>query len=307
MTNLVIHSFLLAVVVSRVQSSPLLGTNDLVEEIDSKFLSPTLTDPTSGLGENVQLPRYLLSSLTNWLNSVGWKTYGDYSHYLTLPDKSLPLTFNASSQTVHALVGNLVAVGLGAYLLSFLPTATSVQSYGSDTTGYPDLGHGLARDQDFYDLYQESDYDYQYPDSLDDWDIAGPGVFHGSKRKRIKSDRMGDGAGGKRRRQGERRRPVRPQGPGLMESLLSTLLGPLERMGTAVVDPQYFLTEFARRYDEYWRRRRGDPVRKLRRKAQFRTQEEAEVELPWTEDMKSGQDNRRKNEPWWSDEGEQES
>jgi len=290
--------------VSRSLCSPI---QELVEEIDNKLIPETKEGSAK---KTSLLPRYinLMSSITTWLNDVGWINYGDYTSFLTLPDKSLPLYFNASDQTIHALVGNLAAIGFGAYLLSFLPGSSSSHAYGSDIPFYDedDLGYGLARDQDFKDFYDD-DYDYQYPDSPDDWSFAASEA----KRKRVKSDRMG-GAGKRRRPNGERRRQYyqqRYQGPGLFESLTNLFMGPMERMGEAVVDPEGFVQHFAKRYDEYWQRRRGgDPARKRRRKynahAQYRTAEEAEVELPLFEERsdvfnQSGEEVKRQSEPWW--------
>ena len=39
--------------------------------------------------------------------------YGDYTHFLTLPDKGLPVYFNGSSATVTAITANILAIGLG--------------------------------------------------------------------------------------------------------------------------------------------------------------------------------------------------
>ena len=64
------------------------------------------------------LGRYiaLVSSVGSWFNNIEWKKYGDYSHYLTLPGKGLPLYFNGTSATLHAVLGNLAAVGISKFL-----------------------------------------------------------------------------------------------------------------------------------------------------------------------------------------------
>ena len=64
------------------------------------------------------LGRYiaLMSSASSWFANIEWKKYGDYSHYLTLPGKGLPLYFNGTSATLHAVLGNLAAVGISKFL-----------------------------------------------------------------------------------------------------------------------------------------------------------------------------------------------
>ena len=61
------------------------------------------------------VPRYvtLVSSLGSWLGNIGWKSYGAYTQYLTLPGKGLPVYFNGSSTTMTAVVGNIAAIGAG--------------------------------------------------------------------------------------------------------------------------------------------------------------------------------------------------
>ena len=60
------------------------------------------------------LGRYiaLVSSVGSWFTNIEWKKYGDYSHFLTLPGKGLPLYFNGTSATLHAVLGNIAAVGI---------------------------------------------------------------------------------------------------------------------------------------------------------------------------------------------------
>jgi len=279
-------SFLLLVCsVSQSQSGPLLNHN-LVDDVDVNLIDP------SGHEDSSHKPRYinLITSISSWLNGLGWLTYGDYAHYLTFPDKSFPVYFNATDHTLKALAGNLFAVGVGAYLLSFLPAGTSRQGYGGDFL-YDD--YGLDRD-----LY--SQYDYQYPDSVDDWKYPSSDLsYSSSKRKRVKSDRLGHHthhthgdrgirAGGDRRRYRRRRRPVRRQDTGVVDNIAHYLLGPMERMGSAIIDPNTFLSKFVKSYDAYWQRRRGDIPLKSRRRsenAEFRASEDTEIDLPETEDV----------------------
>ena len=58
----------------------------------------------------------LSSSVGSWLKNIEWKKYGDYSHFLTLPGKGWPLYFNGTSATVHAVLGNIAAVGISKFL-----------------------------------------------------------------------------------------------------------------------------------------------------------------------------------------------
>ena len=60
----------------------------------------------------------LVSSAGSWFKNIEWKKYGDYSHYLTLPGKGLPLYFNGTTATLHAVLGNIAAVGISKFLLS---------------------------------------------------------------------------------------------------------------------------------------------------------------------------------------------
>ena len=71
--------------------------------------------------EDESLGRYiaLVSSVGSWFKNIEWVKYGDYSSYLTLPGKGLPLYFNGTSATLHAVLGTIAAVGLSKWDLGF--------------------------------------------------------------------------------------------------------------------------------------------------------------------------------------------
>jgi len=262
---------------------------------------------------------FLFTSPLEYLNSLGLVSYAT-KYYVTTPQKTEKNVYFNSSSTVFPIAFSLAGAALtayvSAYLLSFLPAGTSRQGYGGDFQ-YDD--YGLDRD-----LY--SQYDYQYPDSVDDWKYPSSDLsYSSSKRKRVKSDRLGHthgggGGGGVRDRGGDRprryrrrRRPVRRQDTGVVDNIAHYLLGPMERMGSAIIDPNTFLSKFVKSYDAYWQRRRGDIPLKARRKseyAEFRASEDTEIELPEKEEVdrvdrgdrgdRPTLEEGKQSEDWWS-------
>jgi len=213
-------------------------------------------DLTPGSGGEESIGRYiaLVGSVGSWLKSIEWKRFGDYSHFLTLPGNGLPLYFNGTSATLHAVLGNIAAVGLSAYLVSQLPSSGKYRAgFRSDKEYYDDIDdYILDRDHDS-DIYafedDDKDYDYQYPE--DGWNYGGTS-------QRLKKDRIG--GGGRRPRWHRRRAFRRHRAPGLLERIASFVSKPVSamaRVSHAVTNPSGFLKQFADRYDAYWEARRG--------------------------------------------------
>ena len=81
------------------------------------------TQASSGLGRYISF-----SSVGSWLSGIDWRVYGDYTHFLTLPDKGLPVYFNGSSATVTAITANILAIGLGKDHLNVLASKQGQRS-----------------------------------------------------------------------------------------------------------------------------------------------------------------------------------
>jgi len=248
------------VLLSSTYANPLLDLNleDKTEnKIKNKITSSSFDakdqpEVTSGSGEE-SLGRYLalVSSIGSWLGGVQWKKYGDYSHHLTLPGSGLPIYLNGTSATFNAVLGNLAAVGLTAYLVSQLPSSGRFRAGFRSDDDYDD--YSLDRDQEYDSLgFEDEEYDdYEYSESDNGWG------YNGENSPRVKKDRIGGG----RKPRWQRRRPFRRHySPGPLErlaNLVSQPIGAMARMSQAVNNPAGFLKQFAERYDAYWEKRRG--------------------------------------------------
>jgi len=196
------------VLLSSTYANPLLDLNleDKTEnKIKNKITSSSFDakdqpELTPGSGEE-SLGRYLalVSSIGSWFGGVEWKKYGDYSHHLTLPGSGLPIYLNGTSATFNAVLGNLAAVGLTAYLVSQLPSSGRFRAGFRSDDDYDD--YSLDRDQEFDTLgFDDEEYDdYEYSENDDGWG------YNGENSPRVKKDRIGGG----RRPRWQRRRPFR--------------------------------------------------------------------------------------------------
>ena len=106
--------------------------------------------------EDESLGRYiaLVSSVGSWFKNIEWVKYGDYSSYLTLPGKGLPLYFNGTSATLHAVLGNIAAVGLSKWDLGFPRINQRFPYSKQDQWKMSYFGKDNARSAHLYEVYQ---------------------------------------------------------------------------------------------------------------------------------------------------------
>jgi len=247
---------------------------ELDDEIDDK-----LTDPT---GTTSNLPRHLSifsDSISSFVKSISLLSYDTSiisqsinNYYLSFPDKKslLPLYFNLTDQTSKAFLGNLVFLGLGAYLVSYLPFGAISRRYGNDEF-VEELGFGLQRDSDItfdefgneitfdefgneitFDEFGNGidSYDYQYPDSLDFNTFRAASEPKQTTRK-INGDLVDrKGSIGKKR-------PNSIEKPGIFEDLSSKFWSYFGSPVKRAFSESRGIQGFYERYEDYWKQRRN--------------------------------------------------
>jgi len=116
---------------------------------------------------------FVTTTFYDWIKNVNFVNYGSY--YLTFPEKtSSSVFFNGTVSNVFPLTYTLAGAALiayvSAYLLSFIPVGEANEHQNRNDYFEPDLGYGQNRDTEiFFDEFgnEITDYDYQYPDSID--------------------------------------------------------------------------------------------------------------------------------------------
>jgi len=237
--------------------------SDLDDEIDVKLSSPTEAESSS-------LPRYFANfgSFFNNLDLISYtaSTLGQdvNSYYLAFPSKAIfPVYVNMSTPSAKAVFGNLALLGLGAYLLSFIPIGATNSYQNRNDYFDPDLGYGLQRDTEiFFDEFgnEITDYDYQYPDSIDFESFSS---FSSASEPKV-STRKVNGQPVNRKgvsraiKHNKDKKSI--ERPGILEDLSSkfwSLFGsPVKRTGNSASEG-FGIDKILKRYDEYWRRRRS--------------------------------------------------
>jgi len=240
--------------------------SDLDEEIDVKLSTPI--EPESSL------PRYFANfgSFFNNLDLISYtaSTLGQdvNSYYLAFPSKAIfPVYVNMSTPSAKAVFGNLALIGLGAYLLSFIPIGAT-SSHNRNDYFDPDLGYGLQRDTEiFFDEFgnEITDYDYQYPDSIDFDSFSS---FSSASEPKVTTRRV-DGQPvnrkGVSRAIKHKKEPKSIERPGILQDLSTkfwSLFGsPVKRAGNSASEG-FGIDKIIQRYDDYWKRRRSGTPKK---------------------------------------------
>jgi len=201
--------------------------SELDDEIDVKLSSPT---------EDLKAEsRYSFVTTTfyDWIKNVNFVNYGAY--YLTFPEKtSSSVFFNGTVSNVfplsYTLAGAALIAYVSAYLLSFIPIGTTSGHRNRNDYYDPDLGFGLQRDTEiFFDEFgnEITDYDYQYPDSIDFGSFSS---FSSASEPKVTTRRV-DG------------QPVNRKG------VSSRAIKPKKEPKSGM-------------YEDYWKRRRSGPSKK---------------------------------------------
>jgi len=241
--------------------------SELDDEIDVKLSDPTTPEPSlpryfADIGSfvsNIDLISYTASILNNDVNS----------YFLAFPSKAVfPVYVNLTTQSAKAVFGNLALIGLGAYLLSFIPVGEANEHQNRNDYFEPDLGYGQNRDTEiFFDEFgnEITDYDYQYPDSIDFGSFSS---FSSASEPKITTrkidgepvNRKGDGRSVKTKKAAKSL-----ERPGILEDLSSkfwTLFGsPVKRAGNSASDG-FGIEKILHRYEDYWKRRRSGILKK---------------------------------------------
>jgi len=237
--------------------------SELDDEIDVKLSSPT--EPESSVPRyfanfgsffnNIDLISYTASILNQDVNAL----------YLAFPSKSIfPVYVNMSTPSTKAVFGNLALIGLGAYLLSFIPIGATSSHRNRNDYYDPDLGFGLQRDTEiFFDEFgnEITDYDYQYPDSIDFGSFSS---FSSASEPKVTTRRV-DGQPVNRKGVSRAIKPKKEPKSGILEDLstkLWSLFGPsVKRAGNSASDG-FGIDKILQRYEDYWKRRRSGPSKK---------------------------------------------
>jgi len=238
---------------------------ELDDEIDRQLSGPSEPE--------ISVPRYF-GDPANYVNNINLLSYTTSilnqdvnSALLTFPSKNLlPIHFNLTTLSTKALFGNLALLGLGAYLLSFIPVGGS-NHYQHRNDG-PDLGYGLQRDSEiFFDEFgnEIDDYDYQYPDSFDfdsfsSFSSASEPQASLRKANGEPVNRQGTSRSirGKQERKGVQRANILQD---LSQKFWSIFGSPVKRADSSATTGFGFQS-LMKRYDDYWKRRRSGIVDK---------------------------------------------
>jgi len=239
--------------------------SDLDEEIDVK-----LSTPTEDLKAESRYS-FVTTTFYDWIKNVNLVNYGSY--YLTFPEKTTgSVFFNGTVSNVfplsYTLAGAALIAYVSAYLLSFIPIGATSSGHNRNDYFDPDLGYGLQRDTEiFFDEFgnEITDYDYQYPDSIDFDSFSS---FSSASEPKVTTRRV-DGQPvnrkGVSRAIKHKKEPKSIERPGILQDLSSkfwSLFGsPVKRSGNSASEG-FGIDKIIQRYDDYWKRRRSGTSKK---------------------------------------------
>jgi len=238
--------------------------SDLDEEIDVK-----LSTPIEDLKAESRYS-FVTTTFYDWIKNVNLVNYGSY--YLTFPEKTTSsVFFNGTVSNVfplsYTLAGAALIAYVSAYLLSFIPIGAT-SSHNRNDYFDPDLGYGLQRDTEiFFDEFgnEITDYDYQYPDSIDFDSFSS---FSSASEPKVTTRRV-DGQPvnrkGVSRAIKHKKEPKSIERPGILQDLSTkfwSLFGsPVKRAGNSASEG-FGIDKIIQRYDDYWKRRRSGTPKK---------------------------------------------
>lgn len=222
---------------------------ELDESEDIKLLSPDDRE------EETADPRYtfVFNSITDIIKGLNFVSSNGLNYYIAFPTYTTSYVGVNNSAIAYPLLYSITGAALVAYVSAYLITQIPLPEFGLGRSD-PQLGFELQRDlSEYSDEYYDGNDDtftYEYPDS-----------FFGSasekKEKKIKKGRRK-----LNRRSGKEAKQF--SGRGFFERIVSAfngLFSPIRRSAADTLSGGF--EERLKRYEDYWKTRRGSPNRRL--------------------------------------------
>jgi len=225
-------------------------SNELDESEDIQLLSPDdREDETAD-------PRYtfVFNSITDIIKGINFVSNG-LTYYIAIPTYTNSYISINDTAIAYPLLYSVTGAALVAYVSAYLISQIPLPEFGLGRSD-PQLGFELQRDlSEYSDEYYEGiddSFTYEYPDSF----------FGSASEKKEKKFKIKKGRRKLNRRSGKEARQF--SGKGLFERIVSAfngLFSPIRRSAVDTLSGGF--EERLKRYEDYWKNRRGAPNRRL--------------------------------------------